>query len=88
MFKIENRKKRIEKRGIGIECSFFVLFSMLFALTTKAQCAMCRAALTSEGNTKKAEAVNDGIVFLMAVPYVLVAIIGFIIYRMFRKKRQ
>lgn len=69
-------------------CSFlFILFSLFFALTTKAQCAMCRAVLTSEGNKAKAEAVNDGIVYLMVIPYVLVGIIGFIIYRMFRKKR-
>jgi hypothetical protein len=87
MFKIENRKKRIEKRGVGIEFYFFVLFSMLFALTTKAQCAMCRAALTSEGNKAKAEAVNDGIVYLMVIPYILVAIIGFAVYRMYSKKK-
>jgi uncharacterized membrane protein len=86
MFKIENRKKRIEKRGVGIKFYFFGLFSMLFAITTKAQCAMCRAVLTSEGNTKKAEAVNDGIVFLMAVPYVLVGIVGYIVYQIFKKK--
>lgn len=87
MFNIEKRKKKIEKRAVGIECYFFVLFSFFFSLSANAQCAMCRAALTSEGNAKKAEAVNDGIVFLMAVPYVLVGIIGFIIYRMFRNKR-
>jgi len=50
------------------------------------QCAMCRAALESEGNKTKVEAVNDGIVFLMAVPYIIVAVIGFAIYRMYFKK--
>jgi hypothetical protein len=48
---------------------------------------MCRASLESEGNTAKAEAVNDGIVYLMVIPYFLVAIIGFIIYKMFFKKK-
>ena len=76
------------KKCISLCSLLFVLCSLFFSLSANAQCAMCRAALTSEGNAKKAEAVNDGIVFLMAVPYVLVAIIGFIIYRMFRKKRQ
>ena len=57
------------------------------SLTTMAQCAMCRASLESEGNVAKAEAVNDGIVYLMVIPYVLVAIIGFIIYKMYFKKK-
>jgi hypothetical protein len=48
---------------------------------------MCRAALESEGNLEKNEALNDGIVYLMAIPYVLVAVIGFVVYRMFRKKK-
>lgn len=47
---------------------------------------MCRAALTSEGNTTKAAAVNDGIVYLMVIPYLLVAGLGYYIYRMKRKK--
>lgn len=51
-----------------------------------AQCAMCRAAIETEGNTTKAEALNDGIVYLMAMPYVLVGILGYIIYRMRKKK--
>jgi uncharacterized membrane protein len=88
MFKIENRKKRIEKRGLGIKFYFFGLFSMLFALSTKAQCAMCRAALTSEGNQAKAQAVNDGIVYLMVIPYILVGIIGYAVYRMYSKKNK
>jgi uncharacterized membrane protein len=49
---------------------------------------MCRAALGGEGNAKKAEAVNDGIVYLMVIPYLLVGIIGYVIYRMNRKKPQ
>ncbi|WP_370566786.1 hypothetical protein [Flavobacterium sp. GP15] len=47
---------------------------------------MCRAALTSEGNTAKAEAINDGIVYLMAIPYLLVGGIGYAVYRMRKNK--
>ncbi|RTY90055.1 hypothetical protein FNW07_00050 [Flavobacterium sp. GT3R68] len=54
--------------------------------SAKAQCAMCRAALESEGNAVKAEAVNDGIVYLMAIPYILVGGVGYYIYRMKAKK--
>jgi uncharacterized membrane protein len=49
---------------------------------------MCRAALEGEGNSAKAEAVNDGIVYLMAIPYVLVGVIGYYIYRTQLSKKK
>ena len=49
---------------------------------------MCRAALSGESNIKKAEAVNDGIVYLIVIPYLLVAIIGVLIYRMYQSKKK
>ncbi len=64
--------------------TYLVLFLVLSS-ASYAQCAMCRASLTSEGNKTKAEAVNDGIVYLMVIPYVLAGGIGYAIYRM-RKK--
>ncbi|WP_435624679.1 hypothetical protein [Flagellimonas sp.] len=51
----------------------------------EAQCAMCRAVVESEGNPESAEALNDGIVYLMAIPYILVAGLFFFIYRKMRK---
>ncbi|MFV8268622.1 hypothetical protein ACNQGP_01650 [Flavobacterium sp. GT2N3] len=77
------------EKGNGKSYLFtLVLFLVLnlFSLTANAQCAMCRAALTSKENTTKAAAVNDGIVYLMVIPYLLVAGIGFAIYRMKKKK--
>ncbi|WP_343593192.1 hypothetical protein [Flavobacterium sp.] len=53
-----------------------------------AQCAMCRAALSGDSNIKKAEAVNDGIVYLMVIPYLLVAVIGYLIYKMYTSKKK
>jgi len=64
----------------------FVLFFSISSLSANAQCAMCRAALTSEGNATQAAAVNDGIVYLMVIPYILVAGIGYAIYRMKKNK--
>ena len=51
---------------------------------------MCRAALEGEGNQAKAEAVNDGIVYLMIIPYLLVAAIFLYIYKTGKnlKKKQ
>jgi hypothetical protein len=48
---------------------------------------MCRAAIESEGNKVKAQAVNDGIVYLMLIPYILVAVGGYLAYRLFRPKK-
>ena len=82
---LEKREKKIEYRFITF---VYILFSIFYSLNTNAQCAMCRASLESEGNTMKAEAVNDGIVYLMVIPYVLVGIVGVVVYRMYTKKKQ
>ncbi|MGB5647848.1 hypothetical protein [Muriicola sp.] len=47
----------------------------------QAQCAMCRAVLESEDNTAVAEGINNGIVYLMAIPYILIGALFFFIYR-------
>jgi hypothetical protein len=65
---------------------FFIL-SLFFSLSMQAQCAMCRAALGGEGNSAQAQAVNDGIVYLMAIPYLLVVVIGYAVYRMRKNKK-
>ncbi|WP_040249982.1 hypothetical protein [Psychroserpens mesophilus] len=68
----------------------FVLFLLVFFLlfiTSNAQCAMCRAVLESEEGQTTAEGVNDGIMYLMAIPYVLVGSVGFIIYWTFFRKK-
>jgi hypothetical protein len=64
------------------------IVSIVCSSVALGQCAMCRASLESEGNVEKAEAVNDGIVYLMVFPYLLVAVVGFVLYRMFTKKKQ
>tara|TARA_R110002167_G_scaffold58974_11_gene167016 strand:+ start:427 stop:651 length:225 start_codon:yes stop_codon:yes gene_type:complete len=63
-----------------------ILFLAMFLvpLASEAQCAMCRAVLESEGNTSAAESVNNGIVYLMAIPYLLVAALFYFIYRKMR----
>lgn len=77
--KIQNSK--LKKFILGI-CIF------LLGISANAQCAMCRAALSGDSNTKRAEAVNDGIVYLMVIPYLLVFIIGYLIYKMYTKKKK
>jgi hypothetical protein len=60
---------------------------LLFSTGSNAQCAMCRAALESSDGNIKAEAVNDGIVYLMIFPYLLVALVGYAVYRLRKKKK-
>tara|TARA_R100000687_G_C6396077_1_gene139576 strand:+ start:128 stop:268 length:141 start_codon:yes stop_codon:yes gene_type:complete len=42
---------------------------------------MCRAVLESEGSEAAAKGINNGIVYLMAIPYLLVAGLFFFIYK-------
>lgn len=68
----------------------FILSSIFFLLVSmegNAQCAMCRAALETEESGMKAEAVNDGIVYLMAFPYLLLLVGGIVIYRIMKGKK-
>jgi len=58
----------------------------LFPEVTEAQCAMCRAVLESDGNISTAEGINNGIVYLMAVPYVAIAVLGYFVYKKMRPK--
>ena len=51
----------------------------------EAQCAMCRAVLESEEGQQTAKGINNGIVYLMAIPYVLVGAVGFVVFRMLKK---
>tara|TARA_R110002050_G_scaffold654_1_gene4518 strand:+ start:1863 stop:2081 length:219 start_codon:yes stop_codon:yes gene_type:complete len=64
----------------------FILVAMLMVVPfdAVAQCAMCRAVLESESSGKAAEGINNGIVYLMAIPYVLVAGLFYFIYRKMR----
>jgi hypothetical protein len=61
-----------------------VIFVFLIPETMEAQCAMCRAVLESEDSGRTAEGINNGIVYLMAIPYVLVAGLFYFVYRKMR----
>ncbi|MFI0428579.1 hypothetical protein [Mariniflexile sp. HMF6888] len=65
-----------------------ILLSLFFFLETNAQCAMCRAVLESEEGQTAAEGINDGIVYLMAIPYILIGGIGFFIYKKYKTLKK
>lgn len=67
-----------------------LFFFLLSSEIIKAQCAMCKAVVESESESGGAIAkgVNSGILYLMAFPYLLVGIVGFLIYKNYAKKKK
>ncbi|MAT89995.1 MAG: hypothetical protein CMC35_04825 [Flavobacteriaceae bacterium] len=63
-----------------------ILFVCLFScLPAEAQCAMCRAVLESEEGNQAAKGINNGIIYLMVFPYLL---IGGLLYFIFKSRKK
>jgi len=60
---------------------FFLGVLLLIPLVGSAQCAMCRAVIESGQDTSLAEGINNGIVYLMAIPYILIGVLFYFIFR-------
>ncbi|TCI84944.1 hypothetical protein [Tenacibaculum sp. M341] len=58
---------------------------LLVPFFTSAQCAMCKAVVEG-GNETMAEGVNNGITYLMVIPYILVGGLFYLLY--WYKKKQ
>lgn len=71
----------LSKKHIVLLIVLVLLFS-----ETEAQCAMCRAVLESEEGQSTAKGVNNGIVYLMVIPYVLIGGLAFYIYKKLSSK--
>lgn len=63
----------------------FVSILLLMDIALYAQCAMCKSSVTSnlEGGGNTGRGINTGILYLMAIPYLL---IGALIAYVFRKQ--
>ncbi|KZS39276.1 hypothetical protein AWE51_12050 [Aquimarina aggregata] len=64
-----------------IKAIYVFIFLLLLAIPAEAQCAMCRAVLESEEGQETAKGINNGIVYLMIVPYILIGVVGYLIYK-------
>ena len=67
-----------------------ILISCLLILLTfaeaSAQCSMCRAVLESGETQETAKGINNGIIYLMAIPYLLVGFVGYQIFKLLKKE--
>lgn len=77
----------IMRHFIAIFISFIGLIS---PLAVSAQCAMCKATVENNENaTIAGDSLNSGIIYLMAIPYFLLAIfVGAIIYTKRKKLKN
>ena len=63
---------------------YFVLLFLMGSFDLEAQCSMCRAVLESEEGQQTAKGINNGIIYLMAIPYILVAAVGYSVFKIFK----
>ncbi|WP_425238052.1 hypothetical protein [Ulvibacterium sp.] len=75
-----------DSRTVSNRTGLFLVLGcfLMVSLSAEAQCAMCRAVLESEGNKSTAEGINNGIVYLMAIPYILVGVLFYFVYKKIR----
>ncbi|RDC54954.1 hypothetical protein DU508_19285 [Pedobacter chinensis] len=67
---------------------FLVTLSFTMVLRANAQCAMCSINAeqgVKNGNTVSA-GLNTGVLYLLAIPYVMAIVVGVIWYKKYRKK--
>ncbi len=83
---VKSQKSKVQSSKLLFKV--FILASFFLPLFSQAQCAMCRAALESEEGGVQAKAINDGIVYLMVIPYILVVVAAYGIYRIRRAKKE
>ena len=66
----------------------FILLIFILLINVEeinSQCSMCRAVLESEEGQTTAKGINNGILYLMAIPYLLVGFIGWKIIQILKK---
>ncbi len=66
------------------------VFTLSFQGFSFAQCSMCRASVennVSNGDTSIGAGLNNGILYLFVMPYLLAMIIGFLWWRSAKKKK-
>ncbi len=86
MFEVLSIKSQV-LRNAGLVFLLFAIF-LFFSVDVDAQCAMCKTVANSDKQAggSFANGLNKGILYLMAVPYVLIFIVGYFVIKNLRKK--
>ncbi len=64
---------------------------LLIPIDASAQCPMCKAAVESSisnGQSNAGKGLNNGILYLLAAPYLVVGALGFLWYKKYRVKSR
>ena len=77
---------RSNKLFIGIS----LIFVMLISQQAKAQCAMCKAVVEAnlESGGTIGAGLNDGILYLMAMPYISILVVGLVWYNLKKEPKS
>ncbi len=70
--------------------SIIALALLCTAIDADAQCAMCKAVVESNhahGGNAAGAGLNKGILYILGIPYLLLTIAGFAIYRHMKKEQ-
>ena len=74
---------------ISVKKIILVIFLLGIKVSVYSQCAMCKAVVESDlaaGGTA-GKGINEGILYLMAIPYILMGTVGYFIYRHYKKNK-
>jgi|UniRef100_UPI0040485FA7 hypothetical protein len=69
---------------------FLLIITFFIHLGAMGQCAMCRASVennVSNGDASIGAGLNNGILYLVVMPYLMAGIIGFFWYRASKKRK-
>lgn len=78
------------KKALVIFILFISVFAGTASNTASAQCAMCTINAeqgVKNGNTQ-AKGINSGVIYLMVIPYILIAGLGVLWYKRYRTQRS
>ncbi len=66
---------------------FFFILSKVVAFS---QCAMCKAVVESdlENGGTTGSGINNGIIYLILIPYALIGTVGYLIYKHYKKNQS
>ena len=80
------------KRWVAI--TVLMAYSALYSLSLQAQCPMCKTSLESSRKGEKVvkpkvgNGINQGILYLLATPYILVGAVGIFWWKNYKKSAR